>query len=448
MAPHTFVNWNRSASSSPSVVAIPKDLEELIQIVRDRDAYPSPVRPAGNFHSLNDCFATTGTQVLLRNFRDVRLDLAAQTITLGANIPMIRMRDVLRGFGMQTEVTPEIGTATVGSLACCGSKDSSVGSRGLSQISSTVVGMRLVNARGEVETVTETSDPERLRVLRSSYGLLGVVFEVTFRIQPGTTLRYAYRSFPLQPALSRDQLLGDADGMLSFIQPFANRIIVERRFIVGDAATPITPFSRLKRLSRDKLWELGVSYFSTRLPRNWFFTVLDHAAAAQLLGIDRLGGFLARRSDSTVEFESDRKHYFDFTYWAIPVSRWTDFLPAYVTLCHEFLRRTEFRPAVMALSYHQRRDDHSTLSAMPTEDVMTIDAIDSRPTHPRWIQFNRELNEIAADFGGRPIFNQTKHLSRDVVQRTIGTEWQRLLATRAEEDPDDRFLSDFFRDLM
>ena len=45
-------------------------------------------------------------------------------------------------------------------------------------------GVKLVNPRGEVEEVSEGTDPERLRVIRSSYGLLGVIFEVTFRIQP------------------------------------------------------------------------------------------------------------------------------------------------------------------------------------------------------------------------------------------------------------------------
>lgn len=448
MAPQTFLNWNRSASSTPDTVAIPKDLDELVAVVRDRDTYPSPVRPAGNFHSLNDCFATTGTQVLLHNFRDVRLDLGSGTITLGGNVPMIRMRDILRVYEMQTEVTPEIGTATVGSVACCGTKDSSVGPRGLAQISSTVVGMRLVNAQGEVETVTEESDPKRLHELRSSYGLLGIVFEVTFRIQPAVTLRYDYKAFPVLPAMTRDELLGDADGMLSFIHPFINRTVVERRYIEGDARTKISGFSRLKRLSRDKLWELGISYFSSRLPRNWFFSVLDHGAVAQFSSLGRLGGYLARRSDSTIEFSRDRKHYFDFTYWAIPVSRWVGFLPAYVDLCHEFLRRRGFRPAATALSYHMRQDDHSPLSPSATEDVLTLDAIDTRPNDPLWIAFNRELNEVAADFGGRPLFNQTKQLSRDIVHRTLGREWERLLATRTKEDPDDRFLSDFFRDLV
>src|ERR671917_1817624 len=191
----TFRNWNRSASSTPRVVAVPKDLEELIEVVKDTETYPSSLRVGGSFHSLNACFASEGTQVLVSHFNQVRVDPEQMTVTVGASVTMVRIRDVLRPFGLQTEVTPEIGNATAGSLACCGTKDASLGPTGLGQVSSTVIGVRLVNAEGEVETITEADDPERMRVVRSSYGLLGPVFEVTFRTQKQTTLSYNHESF-------------------------------------------------------------------------------------------------------------------------------------------------------------------------------------------------------------------------------------------------------------
>jgi hypothetical protein len=77
-----------------------------------------------------------------------------------------------------------------------------------------------------------------MRVIRSSYGLLGMIFEVTFRIQPAVIPRYGYAAFPLTPPPTREQLLGGADGMLGLVQPYADRIIVERRFIDGDERWP------------------------------------------------------------------------------------------------------------------------------------------------------------------------------------------------------------------
>jgi FAD/FMN-containing dehydrogenase len=118
-------------------------------------------------------------------------------------------------------------------------KDASIGT-GLAQVSSQVIGVKLMNAEGAVEEVSEDADPERMRVIRSSYGLLGVIFEVTFRIQPAVILRYGYAAFPLNPPPTREQLLGGADGMLGLVQPYADRIIVERRFIDRDGRRPIS----------------------------------------------------------------------------------------------------------------------------------------------------------------------------------------------------------------
>src|SRR5918995_762887 len=145
----TFRNWNNSVSSTPQVVAVPKNLEELIDVVKDTSNYPSPVRVGGSFHSLNACFVSEGTQILLNHFDQIHVDGAAMTATVGASVNLLQIRDVLRDHGMQIEVAPEIGNATAGSVACCGTKDASLGRSGLGQVSSTVIGVRLVNADGE-----------------------------------------------------------------------------------------------------------------------------------------------------------------------------------------------------------------------------------------------------------------------------------------------------------
>lgn len=442
-----FSNWNGSASSAPQVVAVPRDLGELIEVVKDRDRFPSPVRAAGSFHSLNACFATTGTQVLLRNFDDIRVEVASETMTVGAAVTLVRIRDALRPYAMQTEVAPEIGNATVGSVACCGTKDASIGT-GLAQVSSQVVGVRMVNAQGEVEEISDDTDPERMRVIRSSYGLLGVVFEATFRIQPAVTLRYDYAAFPLSPPPTRDQLLGGADGMLGLVQPYANRIIVERRYVDPDGRRPISRFSRMKRKARDKLWETGTSSLPTLLPFNRVFGVLDDVVWVVLRGLGLLGGFRARRSDSTIDFRSERWHYFDFTFWTVPVSRWAEFLPVYLRFCDAYQRETGFRVSLISEAYLMAQDDHSLLSPTASEDAFTMDVTDTRVHDLRWAEFNRRFNALVAGFGGRPLLNQTKHLSKDIVHQTLGTDWERFLKIRRTEDPEGRFLSDYFTELM
>jgi L-gulonolactone oxidase len=438
-----FRNWNGSEISQPRVAVAPRDAADVARIVRDTDAYPSPLRPAGSFHSLNACFATSGTQVLTRNLDDIRVDLDAGTVTVGAGVTMVKIRDVLRPYGMQTEVTPEIGNATAGSVACCGTKDASVRD-GLAQVSSTVTAMKLVHADGEVEEVSDESDPDRMRILRSSYGLLGVVTEVTLAIQPSVMLRYDYADLPLEPPPTRERILGGADGVLGIALPYSGRLLVERRYVVGDGRRPIPRSAIAKRFVRDKLWELGVTYFTRLLPYNWFFGVQDRAVSLVLRGLGRLGGFTARRSDSTIDFKADRKHYFDFTFWAIPWSRWEAFVPAYLEFARDFRRRTGFRVSLLSEVYLMNRDDRSLLSPTSSEEAFTVDLTDTRVHEPLWAEFNRQFNSLAAGYGGRPLLNQTKHLTREIVHQTLGADWERFLDIRAAEDPSGRFLNEYF----
>jgi hypothetical protein len=69
---------------------------------------------------------------------------------------------------------------------------------------------------------------------------------------------------------------------------------------------------------------------------------------------------------------------------------------------------------------------------------------------PLWKQMNEEFNEFAARHGGRPLLNQTKHLSPAVAERlwkqTRG--WQQLSDTRDALDRNERFLTPFFKERL
>ena len=113
-------------------------------------------------------------------------------------------------------------------------------------------------------------------------------------------------------------MLGGADGMLGIALPYANRIVVERRWARDDGRA--TRFATLKRRVRDALWENGASRFGTILPYDWYYPVLDRLLVLPLTVLNLLGGFDGMRSDSTIDFKHARRHYFDFTFCAVPLA--------------------------------------------------------------------------------------------------------------------------------
>src|SRR5262249_30799650 len=455
-------NWNGSACCTPAEIVAPRNVDELADIVKNSYLYPSPLRAVGELHSLNECVTTTCTVVLMHRFDEIG-DPVDGTVTVGAGVRMIDLMRKLRQtpWRLQLEVVPEIGNATAGSVACCGTKDSSLGPNGLGQISSTVVGVKMIDPQGRRVSVTEEADAKRLREVRSSYGLFGVVYAGTFALQSLKKVAYQYVSLKLDPLPPFGSVLGDADGLLGFLLPYRREIIVERRRVVADNA-PIGWTDRLGLRLRTKAWETGArvgvfnipltglpALVSSRLVR-WWIGVTDLSLRKFFLWI--VGKYTTYRVDAMIDFDRSRASYFDFTFWAFPVSRWGTVIPAYLEFCADFQRRTGFRPALPTEVYFIRRDDHALLSFSPNEDIFTLDMVNSIPRTPEdeayWRSMNREYNDFAAGHGARPLLNQTKELSRAVVHRSLGADWQTFAATRLQVDKDGRFLNGFFKSLL
>lgn len=179
---------------------------------------------------------------------------------------------------------------------------------GLAQIGSAVTELKLVNARGEVLTVDETGaraagrievDPTlTLGLVRCSYGLCGIVVEVTFDTERLTVLwnRFAWLTVasPFRPDERSDRIavppvsavLDGADTALAFLQPYHGGLLVERRTALG--AADIGAEDTLRRSVRDWVWEWGASGATTFLAG-----VADTASGSPVKGMARIAASTA-----------------------------------------------------------------------------------------------------------------------------------------------------------
>src|SRR5438477_9907080 len=114
-------NWNGCAVWTPAETVTPTSVSQLQDIVKDKSRYPSPVRPIGSRHSLNECAATAGTAVGMSHFSDIG-EPKSGLVIVGAGARLIEIGRKLKARKLQLEVLPEIGNATAGSVACCGTK--------------------------------------------------------------------------------------------------------------------------------------------------------------------------------------------------------------------------------------------------------------------------------------------------------------------------------------
>src|SRR6187549_562718 len=119
----TVTNYDGSISSSPQQLVRPTSVEELQNILKQRDQYPSPVRAMGSYHSLTPCVSSPGTIVDMKGLNQVvAIDAERMTFTAQAGLEMIEAAGALRKQQLQFILNIEIGNMTLGSAACCHTK--------------------------------------------------------------------------------------------------------------------------------------------------------------------------------------------------------------------------------------------------------------------------------------------------------------------------------------
>lgn len=474
------------------IIALPRSEDEIIRILRDCKSFPSPVRPVGSRHSMTMCMSAQapdtaratkwGTLVDMTNFTTLRdgsgapgtrsLEVTADastetgTVTVPAGRTFVDVARELNEKGWMFRVNTELGPLTIGAAACGATKDSSF-HRESGQVCHDVVGMRLIRPDGT--PVDVGADHPHLPALRCSYGLFGIVTEVTFRVYPKYYISMEHKVVspengeaftPSELQRHFDTWLGpkgNENAVFLYLFPYRNRIVAEirhkpvaegdarekswrlairnhfwdqaahslekraRRF--GDAAPPHSLRRRLRNMRQD-FFGAGLSWYLTRVLR-----------------IARLNP-----TAQIVEFDpEDDKHRFTFSMWAFDEKDYARILPEYFTLCRK--HENTFRSGLPHASYHIGQDRSSLLSYSSDGPVWTLDPICPDKVEG-WHGFLDDFNDFCVDHGGVPLLNQTPRLTRMQVARAFNDRLAQFEQTRQQFDRSARMLNAYFAELL
>src|SRR4029450_161309 len=165
--PTSITNYDGGIVSTPQVVARPTTVDELQEILRDPVKYPGPVRAMGSNHSLTPCASSTGTVVDMDGFNKVlTIDTETMTVRAQAGAQLVDVAAALRKLNLQFMLNIEIGNITLGSAACCQTKDSLDGVE-LGQVNSYLSGVKWVSPSGSLMEASEDKNPELLPYIRA-----------------------------------------------------------------------------------------------------------------------------------------------------------------------------------------------------------------------------------------------------------------------------------------
>src|SRR5215469_15321731 len=211
-----IVNYDTSITASPQQLVYPETVEAIQAVLRDTVHFPGPVRAMGSYHSLTPCASSDGTMVnMSRMAQVIKLDSKNLTLTAQAGLQTIEASQALRAQGLQLMTNIEIGNMTLGSAACCHSKDALDGVE-FGQFNSYLTRMKWVTPSGELAEASVSDQPDLLHRMRSSYGLCGIVYEVSFRVKPIEALHLTYLPRPVDELTQADvdQIIDGSEGLV------------------------------------------------------------------------------------------------------------------------------------------------------------------------------------------------------------------------------------------
>src|ERR1700678_181505 len=406
----------------PQMVLKLKRAEDLPSVLSKTKSYPTPIRMVGADYSQTRCVGGDGGTTVDTGALDKILEFGESTVRAQAGVQLGTLVQALAERGLELPLTPEMGQISLGAVAVTTLPQASYGA-GLAQLSSCVTELKLITPQGKQLIVTERQR-DLMRVLRSSYGLLGAVHEVVLRVRPLTPVKIDYQVLSLKEFTARFASIVEAPGALRLhMSPFNDRITVERRTLDESAA-----------FSRSGIWQIRKSVMRNVLPA-------FGSTAGSTRGVVMYAHEWMR--DMPVQAWKARHTY---SLWAFPQADYPKVLNEYFAFCKSYYKENRYRCSVVTGASRLHQDRGSLFSTSYSGPTFTIEP--SSTGEKGWDEFLIDFNDFASGLGGTPTFNQTRALQPDHVAKSFGERLKLFRALRQRTDPLNRLRNSYFAYLL
>jgi FAD/FMN-containing dehydrogenase len=432
----------------PRLVVKLKRFEELPLLLSKPKSYPTPLRVVGADYSQTRCVGGDGGTMVDMAGLDKVIEYGDTFVRAQAGVRVATLVRALAERGLELPLTPEMGQISLGAVALTTLPQASYGA-GMAQLSSCVSELKLITPQGKQMIVME-HERDLMRVLRSSFGLLGVVHEVVLRVRPLTPVKIDYQVLTLKEFSARCASMVDAPGALRLhISPFNDRITVERRTLDDALST-----------SRSGIWQIKKSVMRNVLPA--FGSTVGSVLAApglravMLSRVQRaLRATLDRASRGVVMYSHDWmrdlpaeawKARHTYSLWAFPQSDFPKVLNEYFAFCRAYYKQHRYRCNVVTGASRVHQDRSSLFSVSYSGHMFTLEP--SSTGDKGWDEFLIDFNDFASGMGGTPTFNQTRALQPEHVAKAFGERLKLFRALRQRTDPLNRLRNSYFAYLL
>ncbi len=373
----TWNNWSGSVSCTPRSIHRPRHEGEAADLVRDVAARNGRLRVAGSGHSFTPLCASDDTLVSLDEMQGVvDVDVERQQATVRAGTKIYELGEPLAGHGLALANQGDIDRQALAGAIATGTHGTGPT---LGSLSTQVVGLRLVDGRGELREI-DARQGELLAAARVSLGALGLITAIRLQLVPAYRLHERLWQVPIEACLA----------------------------------------------------ELPAHIAATRHFEFFWYPATDLAHMKALDPTDASPSSLDDRSGERIDhsyriFPSERNVRFNEIEFALPAAAG----PA----CFRAVRglmRDRFVDVTWPVEYRTLASDDILLSPAQGRETVTISVHQAAELSFR--EFFREVEAIFLDHEGRPHWGKIHMLTAERL-RQLYPGWKRFQAARRELDP-------------
>lgn len=418
-----FSNWSRTVTAAPTLWVAPADEASVVALVRETRDGGGRLKVVGAGHSFSEIAAPVEVAVTLDRCSGI-VSESAGTVTVRAGTRLHALNAALAERGLALPILGSIAQQSVAGAIATGTHGPSLRHGNLATL---VERVRLVDGTGTVHDL----EGDRLDAVRVHLGALGVLTEVTLRVEPAFRLEQTIEAAPVgEVAAQLDAIGHSAEYVKVWWVPHTDDALVIR---YERTDRPTTRSTRVERWIDQRVIHPAVlpTLFALQRRRPTLVARLNPVVARTLVKGPRVG-------PSTLMFSTPDPARHDETEAAVPLAAGPAAFDALVRVAGEVA--VNF---IAELRFVQ--GDRGWLSPAHGRDTVQLGAYTAHsPDRDRYFgDFWREARAL----GARPHWGKALTHTADELA-PLYPRWTDFGALRDELDPQRVFANPFLERVL
>lgn len=387
-------NWSGSLNFRPGEVLEPESEEEIVAAVKNAASTGRKVRVAGAGHSSVPLVRTNDILLSLKHFKGVENpDHEKNRATVLAGMTVKEAGKDLHRYGLAMHNTGDVDIQTVAGAIGTGTHGTG---RELQNLSSMLVGVRMITGTGEIIETNIEEDPELLRVLRVALGTCGIFLKMRLQLQPSYKLHRKEWCVPIEKCLENLEDLKQNNRNFDFYW------------------YPRSDMAKIRVMNKEGEPMPEISYGTLEMEN---------------------------RGHSHLVLPRSRHLKFDEMEYALPAENG----PACFKEVRELVKKEHRKKVAWRVLYRTIKADDGFISSMNNRDSVTI-SLHQNAGLPFW-QYFKAIEPVFRRYGGRPHWGK-KHTQQAQELKELFPEWDKFQEYREKFDPEGVFLTPYLKELL